>query len=85
VSAFSLTIPFGVPITDQAYYGTELWQQGEFSLRNTLLQCTRFCDHPTFDSAGVYHITAGFRATFRDQCYRPRNPVPHPEGSPRDP
>jgi hypothetical protein len=85
ISAFSLTIPFGVPITDRAYYGTELWQQGEISLRNTLLQCTRFCDHPTFDSAGVYHITAGFRASFRDRCYRPRNPVPHPEGFPRDP
>ena len=84
-SAFSLTVPFGVSLDQKEYYGTELWQQGEFSLRNTLLQCTRFCDHPTFDSAGVYHVTAGFDTSYREQCYRPRNPVPDPEGFPRDP
>jgi hypothetical protein len=83
-SAFSLTVPFGVSLTQMDHYGAEIWQQGEFSLRNTLLQCTRFCTHPTFDSAGVYNVTSSFRA-YRDKCYGPRNPVPHPEGSPRDP
>jgi hypothetical protein len=84
VSAFSLTVPFGISIDQKDYYGAELWQQGEFSLRSTLLQCTRFCNFPTFDSAGVYNVTASFRA-FRDRCYLPHNPVPHPEGFPRDP
>ncbi len=85
VSAFSVTVPFGIPVTDRVFYGTELWQQGELSLSHTLLQCTRFCDHPTFDSAGVYNVNAGFRASYRDRCYRPRNPVPDPAGVPRDP
>jgi hypothetical protein len=84
-SAFSLTVPFGISTTQMDYYGAELWQQGEFSLRNTLLQCTRFCHHPTFDPAGVYQVTASFRASYRDRCYRPANPVPDPEGFPRDP
>jgi hypothetical protein len=83
--AFSLSVPFGVSLTGKDTYGTALWQQGEFSLRNTLLQCTRFCDHPTFDSAGVYNVTADFRRSFRDRCYRPRNPVPDRAGFPRDP
>jgi hypothetical protein len=83
--AFSLTVPFGVSFTGRETYGTELWQQGEFSLRNTLLQCTAFCDHPTFDSAGVYNVTIGFRRSFRDRCYRPRNPVPDRGGFPLDP
>jgi hypothetical protein len=85
ISAFSLTVPFGIAITGQDYYGAELWQEGEFSLRDTLLQCTRFCNHPTFDPAGVYQVTAPFRASYRDRCYRPRNPVPDPQGAPRDP
>lgn len=84
-SAFSLTVPFGISVSDEAYYGTELWQGGEFSLSKTLLQCTRFCDHPTFDSAGVYNIRAGFREGYRQQCYRPRYPVPGDGGFPLDP
>ena len=27
--AFSLTVPFGIPLTGRDNYGTELWQQGE--------------------------------------------------------
>jgi hypothetical protein len=84
-SAFSLTVPFGITTSDEAYYGTELWQGGEFPLSNTLLQCTRFCDHPTFDSAGVYNVGTSFRGSFRKQCYRPRYPVPSDGGFPLDP
>jgi hypothetical protein len=84
-SAFSLTVPFGISGSDEAYYGTELWQAGEFPLSETLLQCTRFCDHPTFDSAGVYNVGASFRGSYRKQCYRPRYPVLGDGGFPRDP
>jgi hypothetical protein len=83
--AFSLTVPFGVAITGKDTYGTALWEQGEFSLRHTLLQCTAFCTHPTFDSAGVYNVISTFRGSYRDRCYSPRNPVPDPGGFPRDP
>ncbi len=84
-NAFSLTVPFGITTTDQAYYGTELWQGGEFPLGNTLLQCTRFCDHPTFDSAGVYNVGTGFREGYQRQCYRPRYPALGDGGFPLDP
>lgn len=84
-SAFSLTVPFGISSSDQAYYGTQLWQGGEFSLSDTLLQCTRFCDHPTFDSAGVYNVGASFRESYQKQCYRPRYPALGDGGFPRDP
>ncbi|MBN1205365.1 MAG: hypothetical protein JXB05_10620 [Myxococcaceae bacterium] len=84
-SAFSLTVPFGISSSDQAYYGTELWQGGEFPLSNTLLQCTRFCDHPTFDSAGVYNVGTSFRGSYGQQCYRPRYPVLGDGGFPLDP
>lgn len=84
-SAFSLTVPFGISSSDQAYYGTELWQGGEFPLSTALLQCTRFCDHPTFDSAGVYNVGTSFRGSYPKQCYRPRYPVLGDGGFPRDP
>ncbi|WP_224367852.1 hypothetical protein [Hyalangium versicolor] len=84
-SAFSLTVPFGISSSDQAYYGTELWQGGEFPLSTVLLQCTRFCDHPTFDSAGVYNVRASFRDSYQRQCYRPRYPALGDGGFPLDP
>ncbi len=84
-SAFSLTVPFGISADNNAYYGTPLWQSGDFPLTETLLQCSRFCDHPTFDSAGVYNVTAFFDPGYRNQCYRPRYPVPSDGGFPLDP
>lgn len=84
-TAYSLTVPFGIASPDEAYYGADLWREGEFRLSNTLLQCTRFCEHPTFDSAGVYNVSAPFRESYRSQCYRPRYPVPADGGFPLDP
>lgn len=84
-TAFSYTVPFGIATTDKAYYGTQLWEQGEFPLADALLQCTRFCDHPTFDSAGVYNISSPFTETYREQCYRPKYPAPGEGGFPIDP
>lgn len=84
-SAFSLTVPFGISSTSEKYFGTELWSSGDFPLSNTLTQCTRFCDHPTFDSAGVYQVLAPFRVAYADTCYRPLYPALTDGGFPRDP
>ena len=86
VSAFGFSVPFGVNQTDQSYFGTELWTDDEFILEDLLTQCTRFCEHPTFDSAGVYHVTDPFRTTYQNNCYLPLYPVPGLDGGfPIDP
>jgi len=84
-TAFSLTVPFGVSVAGQSYYGNQLWLASDIPLDHTLLQCTRFCDAPTFDSAGVYQVGVPFRPSYGDQCYRPRFPAPGDGGFPRDP
>ncbi|HET6344560.1 MAG TPA: hypothetical protein VFH51_06485, partial [Myxococcota bacterium] len=84
-SAYSLTIPFGVAMDAQAYEGASLWEQSSVALADVLLQCSRFCDHPTFDSAGVYNAQVTFRDTYAQACYRPRFPQPGDGGFPRDP
>lgn len=85
VSAFGFSVPFGVSNPDEAYYGTSVWTRDEFVLADNLLQCERFCDHPTFDDAGVYHVTDPFRTTYAQSCYRPAYPAPGDSGFPRDP
>jgi hypothetical protein len=84
-SAYSLTVPFGISTNETQDYGAQMWLENEFPLDTTLLQCTRFCDHPTFDSAGVYNVTQGFRANYLNQCYSPRYPGPADGGFPHDP
>lgn len=85
VSAFGLSVPFGIASPAESYYGAPLWTQDEFSLAENLKQCLRFCDHPTFDSAGVYHVTDPFRTTYAHNCYLPIYPKPGDSGFPLDP
>lgn len=85
VSAFGFSVPFGIANSAESYYGTELWTQDEFPLTETLTQCERFCDHPTFDSAGVYHVTDPFRTTYATNCYLPNYPIIGEGGFPLDP
>lgn len=85
LTAFQVTVPFGIGTQAQSYYGTQLWETGQFPLADVLLRCSRFCDHPTFDSAGVYQVSTAFADTYRDQCYQPLHPVPPGEGFPLDP
>lgn len=85
VTALDATVPFGVSATNRAYYGAEIWRTGDFPLDETLKQCTRFCDHPTFDSAGIYNVQQTFRESYANQCYTPRFPMPDDGGFPRDP
>lgn len=85
VSAFGLSVPFGVRQPGQAYYGTPLWLEEEFSLEGLLTQCDRFCDHPTFDSAGIYQVLDDFRSAYAHACYAPQLPELGDGGFPRDP
>ncbi len=85
VTAFGFSVPFGVASSAEANYGSELWASDEYVLRDALTQCDRFCDHPTFDSAGVYHVTDPFVTTYAHNCYLPEYPTPGDSGFPLDP
>ncbi len=85
LSAFGLSVPFGVAATGESYLGTSMWTEELFSLQQTLTQCTRFCDHPTFDSSGVYQVSDAFRTTYLSSCYLPDYPEPGDSGFPLDP
>lgn len=85
LSAFGLSVPFGLSTDGETFLGTELWLAESFDLSDVLTRCTRFCDHPTFDSAGVYNVLAPFRDTWAQSCYRPSYPRPGDDGFPDDP
>ncbi|MEC8425284.1 MAG: hypothetical protein VX000_15980, partial [Myxococcota bacterium] len=85
VSAFGLTVPFGVARNGRQFLGTGVWQADRFPLDERLAQCTRFCDHPTFDDAGVYHPRQTFLSRYAQRCYRPDPPQLGDGGFPRDP
>ncbi|MFL5320121.1 MAG: hypothetical protein ACJ790_10740, partial [Myxococcaceae bacterium] len=84
-SAYSFTVPFGIATTNTKTAGTEVWSQSEFPIGKALIRCTRFCDHPTFDSDEVYNVGLAFDPTFRGQCYRPKFPRVGDDGFPHDP
>lgn len=85
VSAFGLSVPFGIGGDTETFYGAGPWLDEEFPLRDELIQCTGFCGHPTFGSAGVYQIRRDFRTFHANTCYRPRFPRPGDSGFPLDP
>lgn len=85
LTAFGLSVPFGIAQSGESYLGTAMWTTDVFPLGDTLAQCTRFCDHPTFDSAGVYQIDAPFRYTYANACYVPKYPALGDSGFPLDP
>ena len=85
VSAFSASLPFGIGVDAEEFLGSDLWTTEEFPLAETLTQCRRFCDHPTFDSAGVYQVTQSFRAAYLAACYAPKYPRRSDSGFPHDP
>lgn len=85
LGVFGLSVPFGISSSSESYYGTDMWTESQFSLEDLLTQCRRFCDHPTFDSAGVYHVTDPFRSTYAQACYLPDYPALGDSGFPSDP
>jgi hypothetical protein len=85
VSALGFSVPFGFADPATSYYGTELWTLQELDLSELLTQCKRFCAHPTFDSAGVYHPSDRFRTTYLNTCYLPAYPELGDSGFPLDP
>ncbi|MCK6506935.1 hypothetical protein L6R53_26785 [Myxococcota bacterium] len=85
VSAFGLSIPFGLAEPGQTWLGTQTWLAESFDLSEVVTRCSRYCDHPTFDAAGVYNVTAPFRETYVSSCYGPTYPAPGDGGFPDDP
>ena len=85
VSAFSASLPFGIAVESEEDYGSEVWLSEELIMEETLTQCRRFCDHPTFDSARVYQVAADFRTAYQHACYVPDFPERGDSGFPRDP
>lgn len=85
VTAFGLTVPFGLGSPAESYYGAEVWASEELVLDPSLTQCRRYCDHPTFDSAGVYQVRDLFSETYTRACYLPAYPSPQDAGFPLDP
>lgn len=85
VSGFGLSVPFGISSPTESLYGAAAWDTEAFSLDGLLTQCRRFCDHPTFDNAGVYQVQQPFRETYGESCYDPLFPAPGDGGFPLDP
>jgi hypothetical protein len=85
LNAYGLTVPFGLKEPTDQFFGSQIWNTGEFPLDKVLLRCSRFCDHPTFDSAGVYNVRVIFSRDMRNQCYRPDYPGLRSGGFPNDP
>lgn len=85
LTAFTLSVPFGFKSEGEKYYGSVIWSASDFELSDVLKQCTRFCEAPTFDSAGVYNVLQPFNSTYLQQCYTPLFPKPGDGGFPRDP
>ncbi len=83
--AFGLCVPFGFRSTGEGLYGSAMWLEDTFPMEKTLTQCTRFCDYPTFDSAGVYQVMDSFRSDYATTCYGPDFPAPGDSGFPSDP
>ncbi|HEX5751630.1 MAG TPA: hypothetical protein VFZ09_35740 [Archangium sp.] len=85
VTAYGFSVPFGIGSSNEETWASQLWTTGEFPVGNILAQCTRFCDHPTFDTSVTYNVHALFRDAYRMQCYRPMFPRPGDGGFPNDP
>jgi hypothetical protein len=85
VTAFGFSVPFGQRASTTADFGPALWERPSFDLRAELTQCTLFCDHPVFDSAGVYNVLLRFFPAYGNTCYRPRFPALTDSGFPLDP
>ncbi len=85
LTAFGVSVPFGLAESGEAYLGSFMWTVDEFSLESELTQCSRFCDHPTFDAAGVYQVMDNFAAGYANRCYLPDYPVVGDSGFPSDP
>jgi hypothetical protein len=80
-----LTIPFGPGSPAEQFLGGAQWFAESVDLRDVLLRCSRFCQNPTFDSAGVYNVLSPFDQVFRNQCYVAEFPEVSDGGFPIDP
>lgn len=81
----TVTVPLGPEIPGEFYPFESQWTEDSFNLANTLVRCNRFCNHPTFDSVGIYQVRQSFRNTYQNACYAPAFPVLWEGGFPLDP
>jgi hypothetical protein len=80
-----LTLPFAPSLPGTVNFREKLWTAASFDLRDELTKCRRFCDHPTFDNAGIYQVLQPFSPTYDNGCYAPCFPTPADGGFPDDP
>lgn len=78
-------VALGISTPAEQYFGGLQWTAERFEIGRALLQCTRFCDHPTFDNAETYNVNDLFDVTYAQQCYRPGFPSLGDGGYPPDP
>ncbi len=76
---------FGLGTPAEEYLGGLQWTAEQFEVGAALSQCTRFCDHPTFGSSGVYNVGELFFESYPARCYRPVFPELGDGGFPTDP
>lgn len=79
-----LIAAFGIGNPAEQYLGAGAWAQDRFEIGDALAQCTAFCAHPTFNSAGVYNVDDLF-TDYASRCYRPTFPQVGDGGFPSDP
>ncbi|MGQ0505947.1 MAG: hypothetical protein ACT4TC_11595 [Myxococcaceae bacterium] len=86
-TVFSVSVPFGLTSTvEPPDWGAALWEASEIPMgENTLIHCTRFCAHPTFDSSRVYNVGVRFNESYAQRCYAPKYPALDDGGFPFDP
>lgn len=85
LNALGFSVPFGFRGVSGDEYGSQLWKAESFDLQEVLKQCTRFCEHPTFRTDGVYQVGKPFRPDYANACYRPQFPKMGDGGFPLDP
>jgi hypothetical protein len=67
-------IPISRTFRSSEKLGDERWSKEGFDLTPMLQKCTRYCDHPYFDEAGVYQIRDSWTAVGR--CPSPKYQEP---------
>ncbi len=70
---FILNIPDA--LQSQQSFGETLWYQGSYSYDAVLTRCSRYCEHPAYDSTGIYHYESTWNQEYGTRCYEPKIPV----------
>jgi hypothetical protein len=69
-------IPLNFSARERQKMGDGKWQRSLWPVGALLQKCTKYCDHPYFDEAGVYQVSSTWRGSWT-ACPRPRYPEPN--------